>query len=151
MYCRHLESLRKKLTSHIALFKRLPGYDLGAGETTLRRATLALVHATAEYCALVWFRSAHTCLIYSAINDLRTVTERLRSSPANNLPNLAGIQPAELHRKGATLSPAPRPMDPGYLLHSTLTLAIEWEGTASQTETPICNRCETTHQFIWRK
>ena len=37
---RHLESLRKKLTSRVALLRRLAG----SGATTLRTATLALIH-----------------------------------------------------------------------------------------------------------
>jgi len=40
---------------------------------------------------------------------------------ADNLLILAGIQPAELRRNGATLSLARRAMEPGHLLHSTLT------------------------------
>jgi len=58
-YRRHLESLRKKLTSRVALLRRLAGSGWGAGATTLRTATIALVHSTAEYCAPVWCRSAH--------------------------------------------------------------------------------------------
>ena len=53
-YRRHLESLRKKFTSRVALLRRLAGSGWGAGATTLRTATLALVHSTAEYCAPVW-------------------------------------------------------------------------------------------------
>jgi len=49
------------------------------------------------------------------------VTGCLRSTPADNLPILAAIQPAELHRIGTTLSLARRAMEPGHLLHSTLT------------------------------
>jgi len=45
----------------------------------------------------------------------------LRPTPAGNLPTLAGIQPAELRRNGATLSLACRDMEPGHLLHSGLT------------------------------
>jgi len=52
---------------------------------------------------------------------LRIVTGCLRPTPADNLPTLAGIQPAELCRNGATLSPARRAMEPGHLLHSALT------------------------------
>jgi len=58
-YRRHIESLRKKLTSSVALLRRLAGSGWGAGATTLRTATLALVHSTAEYCAPVWCRSAY--------------------------------------------------------------------------------------------
>jgi len=75
MYRRHLESLRKKLTSRVALLRRLAGSGWGFGATTLRTVTLVLVHSTAEYCAPVWCRSAHTHLIHPATNDaLRTVT-----------------------------------------------------------------------------
>jgi len=42
-YRRHLESLRKKLTSRVALLKQLAGSGWGAGATTLRIATPALV------------------------------------------------------------------------------------------------------------
>ena len=81
----------------------------GAGTIMLRIATVALVHSTAEYCAPVWCCSAHTCLINPAINDaLRIVTGCLRPTPEDNLPILAGIQPAELRRNGAAL------MEPGH-------------------------------------
>ena len=59
-YRRHLKSLCKKLTSHVALLRQLAGSGWGAGATTLRTATLALVHSTAYYCALLWCSSAHT-------------------------------------------------------------------------------------------
>jgi len=45
---RHLEPLRKKLTSRVALLRRLAGSGWSAGATALRIATLALVHSTAE-------------------------------------------------------------------------------------------------------
>ena len=74
------------------------------------------------YCAPVWCRSAHTRLIDPSINDaLRIVTGCLRPTPADNLPILAGIQPAELRRRGAILSLGRRAMEPGHLLHSALT------------------------------
>jgi len=118
-YRRHPESLRKKLTS---LLMRLAGSGWGAGATTLRTATLALVHSTAEYCAPIWYRSAHTRLIDPAVNDaLRIVTGCLRPTPANNFPIRAGIQPAELRRSGATLSLAYHATEPGHLLDSAPT------------------------------
>ena len=49
------------------------------------------------------------------------MTGCLRPTPADNLPILAGIQPAELRPSGATLSLARCAMEPGHLLHSTLT------------------------------
>jgi len=121
-YRRHLESLRNKLTSRVALLRGLAGSGWGAGATTLRIATLALMHSTAEYRAPVWCRSAHTCLIDPAINDsLRIVTGCPCLTPADNHPILAGIQPAELRLIGATLSLARRAMEPGHLLHLALT------------------------------
>jgi len=100
-YRRHLQSLRKKLTSRVALLRRLAGSGWGAGVTKLRTATPAMVHPTAEYCAPAWCRSAHTRLTDPTINDaLRIVTGCLRPTPADDLPMLAGIQPAELRRSG---------------------------------------------------
>jgi len=96
-YRRHLESLRKKLTSRVALLRRLAGSDWGARATTLRTATLALVHSTTEYCVPVWCRSAHTRLIDPTINDaLRLANGCLRPTPADNLPIVAGTRSAEL-------------------------------------------------------
>jgi len=96
-YRRHLESLRKKVTSRVALLRCLAGSGWGAGATTLRIATLALVHSVGEYCPPVGCCSDHTRLIDLAINDaLRIVTRCLRPTPADNLSILAGIQPAEL-------------------------------------------------------
>ena len=88
----------------------------------MRIATLALVYSTTEYCTPVWCRSAHTRLIDPAINNaLRIVTGCLRPTTADNLPILAGIQPAEFRCKGATLSLARGAMERGHLLHSSLT------------------------------
>jgi len=104
------------------LLRRLAGSGWGAGATILRIATLAPVRPTAEYCAPVWCRSAHTRFIDPAINDtLRIVTGRQCPTPAHNLPILAGIQPAELRRNGTTLSPARCATEPGHLIHSALT------------------------------
>ena len=73
------------------------GSEWGAGAKTLRIATLFLAYSTAEYCAPVWCRSAHTCLIDSVLNDaLRIVTGCLRPTPTDHLPILSGIQPTEL-------------------------------------------------------
>ena len=84
----------------------------------LHAAIPALVHSTAEYCAPVWCRSAHTHLIDPTINDaLRIVTGCLHPTPADSLPILAGIQPAELCRKIATLSLARRAMAHGHLFN----------------------------------
>jgi len=71
----------------------------------------------------------------------------LRVTPADNLPILAVIQPAELRHIGATLPLALRALEPGHLLHSAHH-SIECRCTAPQIETPICTRRTTSHQFI---
>ena len=118
----HLVALRKKLSLRITLLRRFVGSGWGAGAKTLRIATLSLVYSTAEQCAPVWCRSAHTRLIDSALNDaLRIVTGCLRPTPMDHLPVLSGIQPAELHRMGATLSLAYRgSLDPDHILYGLL-------------------------------
>jgi len=77
------------------------------------------VHFTAEYCAPVWCRSAHTHLIDPAINDaLRIVTGcYTRGQPSN--PRRYPTPWALLH--GVTLSLACCAMEPGHFLHSALT------------------------------
>ena len=47
----------------------------------------------------------------------------LRPTPADNLPILAGVQPAELRRKRDTLCLTRSAMEPGHLLHAALTMA----------------------------
>ena len=119
----HLVALRKKLSSRVTLLRRLVGSGWGAGAKILRIATLSLVYSTAEYCAPVWCRSAHTRLIDSVLNDaLRIVTGCLCPTPTDHLPVLSGIQPAELRRLGATLSLAYHgSLDPDLILHGLLS------------------------------
>ena len=145
-YRRHLESLRKKLTSQVALLGRLAGSGWGAGATTLRTATLAPVHSTAEYCPPVWCCSVHTCLIDPTINDaLRFVTGCLRPTQADNLPILAGIQPAELRRSGATLSLGRR-LDTCSTLRSPVH-RVQMHG-ASNLDTHLCPPHSNSSVFL---
>ena len=122
-FCHHLVTLRKKLCSRITLLRRLVGSGWGASAKTLCIATLSLIHSTAELCAPVWCRSAHTRLIDSVLNDaLRIVTGCLRPTPTDHLPVLSGIQPAELHRMGPTLSLIHcGSMDPDHILYGLLS------------------------------
>ena len=119
----HLVALRKKLSSRVTLLRRLVSSGWGAGAETLHIATLSLVYSTAEYCAPVWCRSAHTRLIDNVLNDaLRIVTGCLRPTPMDHLPILSGIQPAELRQLGATLSLAHRgSLDPDHILYGLLS------------------------------
>ena len=121
--CRHhLESLHKKLSTRVALLRRLAGYGWGAGAKTLNISVLSLVYSTAEYCAPVWCHNMHTRLIDSILNNvLRIVTGCLRPTPTEDLPVLTGIQSAELHRLEATLSLANLAIyDPDHVLHGRL-------------------------------
>ena len=122
-FCHHLVALRKKLSSRVTLLRRLVGSGWGAGAKTLRIATLSLVYSTAEYCAPIRCRSAHTRLIDNVLNDaLHIVTGYLRSTPTDHLPMLSGIQPADLCQMGATLSLAYRgSLDPDHILYGILS------------------------------
>jgi len=120
-YRQQVESLRKMLTSRVALLRQFAGSGWGSGATTLWTATLALVHSAAEYWAPVWCCSAHIRLIDIAINDaLRIATGWLRPTPADKFPIPASILTAEFRRYGTTLYLACRAMEPGHLLHSVL-------------------------------
>ena len=122
-FCHHLVALRKKLSSRVTLLRQFVDSGWGAGAKTLRIATLSLVYSTAEYCAPVWCRSAHTLFIDSVMNDaLRMVTGCLRPTPMDHLPVLSGIQQAELRQIGATLSFAHRgSLDPDHILYGLLS------------------------------
>ena len=122
MFHHHLETLRKKLSNHVTLLRRLAGSEWGAGAKTLRIAALFLVYATAEYCTPVCCRSTHTRVIDSVLNDaLHIVTGCLRPTPTDHLPILSGIQMAELRRLGATFSLAKcGTLNPDHTLHSQL-------------------------------
>ena len=117
-YRRHLESLRKKLSTRVSLIRRLAGTTWDAGASVLRTATLALAYSTAEYCAPIWCRSAHTLLIDPVIdNALRIVTGNLLPTPTDYLTVFAGIPPAELRRRQATLTLARGALEPNHLLY----------------------------------
>ena len=126
-FCHHLVTLHKKLSSRVTLLRRLVGSGWGAGAKTLRIATLPLVYSTAEYCAPVWCRSAHTRLIDSVLNDaLRIVTGCLRPTPTDHLPILSGIQPVEHRRLGAILSLDHRgSLDPDHILYGLLSGTLD--------------------------
>ena len=116
------KALRKKLSTRVALLRRHAGSGYGAGAKTMRISALSLVYSTAEYCASVWCCSTPTRLIDSILDDaLRIVTGCLCPTPTEDLPVLAGIQPTELHRVGATLFLANRAIhDPDQVLHRQL-------------------------------
>ena len=86
----HLEDVRAKTTTRIALIRRLAGTTWGATAKTLRVSTQALVFSAAEYCAPVWSRSPHAKKVDVAINNaLRIITGCLKPTPVVLLPVLA--------------------------------------------------------------
>ena len=118
-YRHHFETLYKKLTPRVALIGRLAGAGWGACATTLRITTLAIVYSTAEHCAPIWSRSAHTHLLDRPIIDaLSMVTGCLKPTPNQYLLVFSGNPPAELRRKAATLSLARQFLEPGHTLHN---------------------------------
>ena len=137
MFHHHLVALHKKLSSRVTLLRQLVGLGWGAGAKTLHIATLSLVYSTAEYCAPVWCRSAHTHVIDSIFNDaLRIVTACQHPTPMDHLPILSGIQPAELCRLGATLSLAHHgSLDPDHILYGLLS------GSSDTRQVRLRSRC----------
>ena len=111
-----------KLGTRVSLIRRLVGTTWGAGASVLRTVTLALVYSTAEYSTPVWCRSAHTRLIDPFIyNAVRVVTGCLLPTPTDYLTVLAGIPPAELRRRQATLTLARRALEPNHLHHKIIS------------------------------
>ena len=99
-------------------------------------------------------RVLHSCLVPQCsyrlidptINDaLRTLTGCLRPTPADNLPILAGIQPAELRHNGATLSLARHAMEPGHLLRLGLTCQSSANARNLKPRQPIISMKIITH------
>ena len=70
----------------------------------------------------VWCRSARTRLIDPIINNtLRIATGCLLPTPTDYLAVLAGIPPADLRCRQATLTLARRALEPNHLLHHKIT------------------------------
>ena len=114
--------LCKKLSTQVVWLRQLLGSGWGAGTKTLCISALSLIYSTAEYCTPIWCRSVHTCLIDSILNDsLHIAIGCLCPTPAEDLPVLTGIQPAELCQLKAILSLANCAIhDPDHVLHRQL-------------------------------
>jgi len=82
------------------------------------------------------------------VTSQKLTSRAARPTPADNLPILASIQPVELRRKAATLSPARRAMEPGHLLHSALTRPSSAVVRRLKSRHPFVPRRTTSHQFI---
>ena len=117
----HLDEVAGKVTSRGSLIRRLAGTTWGASAKTLRISTQSLVFPAAEYCAPVWSRSPHMKKVDVAINSsLRTISGCLKTTPVFQFPLLAGIAPASLRRKAATLALARKAVKHDWhILHDT--------------------------------
>ena len=92
----HIETLKNKMTSGVALVKRLAGLNWGACFNVLRISTLLLVIASAEYCSPVWNQSSHTNKLHTPFNEaLRTISGCIKPTRVSFLPFLAGIESLE--------------------------------------------------------
>jgi hypothetical protein len=98
-YRAHLSKLAAKVKTRNNLLNRLAGSTWGAGANTLRSTALALSYSTAEYCAPVWARSAHTNMVDVQLNcTMRTISGTIRSTPLPWLSVLCNIAPAHIRR-----------------------------------------------------
>ena len=99
----HTHTLKKKVSSRVALIKRLADVGWRASFKALRTSRLALAFAPAEYCAPVWCRSAHIKHIDVPLNEsMYVVTGYLRSTPSF-FPILYGITSSETRRNASCL------------------------------------------------
>ena len=92
----------------------------------LRTDAQTSFYSTAEYCAPVWCRSAHTRLINSFVNDaLRIVTGCLRLTPTDHLRILSSTHLILGERASPLVEALPLAkrgiLDPDHLLHGQLT------------------------------
>ena len=113
------------------------GSGWGAGAKTLHIATLSLVYSAAEYCALVWCRSAHTRLIDSVLNNaLRIVTGCLRPTPTDHLPVLCASPTGNDALLGLPWISEPR----SYLVWS-FKWVLRYSSSETKIQMPVCARC----------
>jgi len=151
MYRRHLELLCKNLTSRAAFLRRLAGSGKGAGATTLRTATLALVHSTAEHCTPV----CATVLIPASLTP-----------PSMTLANCDWMPASYTSRQPVHPLKHPTCWASSHWSHTVSRMPchgpwtssplnahrpIEHKRTAPKIKTPIWTCCATTHQFIWQQ
>ena len=75
----HIEKLKNKMTSRVALVERLAGLHWGAYFYVLLISTLLLVVAPAEYRYPVWNQSSHTNKLNTPFNEaLRTISGSIK-------------------------------------------------------------------------
>ena len=92
-YKNHLHKLKQKVSSRVALVRKLSGTNWGTSFDTLRTSTTALVFAPADYCAPVWCESTHAKTLDVPLNEaMRIISVCIRPTPFNFLLPLWGLQ-----------------------------------------------------------
>ena len=96
MFKVHLIKLMNKVSSCIALIRRLVRTKWGASFGVLRTSILALTYSSEEYYAPAWTQTAHAHKIDIPLNEaMRLVSGCLHSTPVSHLPFLCGIPPPQ--------------------------------------------------------
>ena len=114
----HILKLKNKISSRVALIKRLAGLSCGCSLNVPRSSTSALLYAPAEYCSQARFQSAHTRKLDTQLNEaMRTISGCTRSTPTDFL---SGILPPTTRRNAACLELHRKSQIPDHLLHGTL-------------------------------
>ena len=153
-YRRHLQSSGKKLTSRVALLRRLAGSGWGAGATALQTATLALVHSD---CRVL--RSS--CLVPQCSHPPHWPHHQRRLTNCDWMPaSYTSGQPSNPRRyptcwvlSSQWSHTVPRAPCHGAWTSTPLSVhpSTECCCTAPQIETPICIRHTATHQLLWQQ
>ena len=95
----HLESLKMKVASRVALIRKLAGTTWGADAATLRISVLSLVFSTAEYRTPMWCRSSYTQMLDSELNHaMHIITGCLKNTPTPILYFLANMALPSIRR-----------------------------------------------------
>jgi len=142
-----------RVTSHKANIMRRTReaacwFRLGCWGNNVANSHLALGHSTAEYMRSSLVPQCSQRLTDRVVNNaLRSVTRCLHLTPAEKFPIIAGIQPAELRRKIATLSLTRRAMEPGHLLHSALTSSPSGNSRRLQLRHPFVPAAQFINSF----
>ncbi|XP_047992992.1 uncharacterized protein LOC125231576 [Leguminivora glycinivorella] len=101
-YRAHMETLSQKVKTRVNLISKLAGTSWGARADVLRTSSMALVYSPAEYCAPVWYKSAHTGKVDVQLNRvMRTISGSLLPTPSRWLPVLSHIAPPDIRRTQA--------------------------------------------------
>ena len=93
----HIVKLQRKVSTHNNLLDNLASSNWGADPNTLKQSVLALCYSTAEYCAAVWERSAHTSKVDAELNRACCIiTGTMKATPLPALYKLSDICPPSI-------------------------------------------------------